>query len=747
MRRSKAIAATAIGALVLLSILSLRLLLRAGAFKTLRPHSDYTCKEMRDGFGVEDIALDTELGVAFISSLKDRRHAQRGVAGNGSIIAYSMGTPRFASVDLTPKNKYFDEQFHPQGFSFYRGEDGRKYLFVINRRTDTQTVELFEFNNMSLEHLDTFSDPELMTNPNNIVAVGPQQFYVSNYRVSTSTLGQQLEQILALPVSYVLYFDGTTFRKAAEGIRYANGVEASKDKKKIYISSTTGQSLEVYSRDEKTGDLKHESSVSLDTNPDNLYVDDDDNIWVGAIPKGLEFLKYRYERVDTCPSQVLRVAPDDLGSYEIEEVYLDTGEELSASTSAVPYKNRLLIGGVYEDYFLDCVMTPPPLASDPVVAKDRKPAAIDLPQDVENFFLSLAIHYADQDIETIMESVSDDFMLQGLDKNGFRQNLEQSYFFESIHEVEFSISRFEKRANLADLVGIVSTDFGVISPSMHLFPIHEGCMLRVENGEWKLFGDQQPRITGMFKEGLMIETVFDPQDMEMYRSLLPEILDMPDSPLVKMSIVHNRDVIDPLGPYKLGFIYILAEYEGLLGWHVLTMPEDAWVPVKHGNGWGYPKYVVDSIQFEKTSRGFFGAVIDGDDLLFSLDFTVDSSQASLVERMTSRKPLVLLRMALWDKESPVFTFSPYDEDAEASDKALLVTENQLAGVPADLYQEFGTVRISAGPNLPWKGMLPLGKPLKGKLQYFKGELNLERQMLKPASGREIGRTSIVDMID
>ncbi len=353
-KKSKNVSYIALGLFLVLVSWSAKLLVGAGTFKTLHPHSAYQCIKVKGGYGVEDITLDSELGVAFISSLKDRRRGQRGAVAHGAIVAYLIDKPEMPVVDLTPKTKYFEAQFHPQGFSFYHAKDGKKYLFVINRRTDIKTVELFEFNNMSLTHIETFRDSELMTNPNNLIAVGSRQFYVSNYRVSSSKLGQQLEQLLALPVSYLLYFDGLKFRKAATGLKYANGVEASRDGKIIYVASTTNQTIEVYSRDIKTGELQHMDSIFLNTHPDNLYVDDKDNIWVGALPKGIEFFKYRYEKVDICPSQVLKVTPDDQGSYVIKEVYLNMGNEISASTSVIPYKNRMLVGGVYEDYFIDC---------------------------------------------------------------------------------------------------------------------------------------------------------------------------------------------------------------------------------------------------------------------------------------------------------------------------------------------------------------------------------------------------------
>jgi hypothetical protein len=40
----------------------------------------------------------------------------------------------------------------------------------------------------------------------------------------------------------------------------------------------------------------------------------------------------------------------------VEEVYLDRGEEISASSVAAVRGNRLLIGAIFESKFLDCRM-------------------------------------------------------------------------------------------------------------------------------------------------------------------------------------------------------------------------------------------------------------------------------------------------------------------------------------------------------------------------------------------------------
>jgi hypothetical protein len=53
---------------------------------------------------------------------------------------------------------------------------------------------------------------------------------------------------------------------------------------------------------------------------------------------------------------VLRISRDPEDGYAVSEVYLDAGEQLSASSVAAVRGNRLLIGGIFDARFLDCRM-------------------------------------------------------------------------------------------------------------------------------------------------------------------------------------------------------------------------------------------------------------------------------------------------------------------------------------------------------------------------------------------------------
>mgnify|MGYP005837305081 CR=1 FL=1 len=55
------------------------------------------------------------------------------------------------------------------------------------------------------------------------------------------------------------------------------------------------------------------------------------------------------------PTQVLRLSETEPGRFNVEEVFLDTGERISGSSvAAACCGDRLLVGAVMDSKFLDC---------------------------------------------------------------------------------------------------------------------------------------------------------------------------------------------------------------------------------------------------------------------------------------------------------------------------------------------------------------------------------------------------------
>lgn len=344
-------------ALVLILLLvawGLRTLWLAGAFLTLEPHFEGSCVTVAGVAGPEDLTIHPERPVAYVSSY-DRAAVARGAPGGGALYAYGLDREPGPLVNLTPRA---DPDFRPHGLSLWRGEDGRERLFVIDHAGGKHAVSIYAVKGETLEWLSTVRHP-LMSSPNDVVAVGPDRFYATNDHRYRDGIGRTLEDWLRLPLANVVYWDGAQMVEAADGIAFANGINASADGGTVYVASVFRREVRAYDRDPETGSLDLRERIFLGSPPDNVEVDEEGALWIGAHPKLLQLRAHIAGEERYAPSQILRARHQD-GAWQIDEIYLDTGEAISAASVGAARNRRLLIGAIHGTRFLDCQLPHPP---------------------------------------------------------------------------------------------------------------------------------------------------------------------------------------------------------------------------------------------------------------------------------------------------------------------------------------------------------------------------------------------------
>ena len=312
-----------------------------GPARNLEPHFAGTCRSLGLGESAEDIQIDRERGFAYLS-LIDRLSLTAGEPAQGWIGRLDLGSEPYT---VEPALLDPPAHFRPHGISLFIDGDGRRTLAVINhpveRGTEPEHVELFTEERPGVfRHLRSFTDP-LIARPNDLVATGHEQYYVANDSPPNSG---ELTQLV--------YVNRDRARSVADDIASGGGINVSADLRTLYVAETGANAIRLMRRDPATGAVESLERIQLESAPDNIDVAADGSLWVGAHASLLGLVLHFIVGTDA-PSQVLRVSADD---GTIEEIYLNRGDEISASSVGVTYGNKLLIGSITDRQVLICEM-------------------------------------------------------------------------------------------------------------------------------------------------------------------------------------------------------------------------------------------------------------------------------------------------------------------------------------------------------------------------------------------------------
>lgn len=340
---------------VLVAVIALRTYHFAGEFKTIKPHYDGNCLRIDGLPGPEDITIDPKTGIAFISA-GDMRTYRAGLPSQGDIYSFDFKTKGAIPKKITVG---FDREFHPHGISFYRDPNsGKEYLYAVNHTVKNPQnghfIEIFEYINGILTHLETISNP-LMFSPNDVLAVGPRSFYISNdHGTPHGSKARLFENFVPLKRSYILYYDGQEMRLIEKDIAVVNGLALSADSTTLYAAATLGKAIHAYDRDIASGNIVPSFDINLGTMPDNIELDSAGNIYAATRPKMLTSQGHNKDINVRSPSQVLKITIKRKGDYTFEEIYLNDGKEISSATVAAPFKGGMLLGQAKANHILIC---------------------------------------------------------------------------------------------------------------------------------------------------------------------------------------------------------------------------------------------------------------------------------------------------------------------------------------------------------------------------------------------------------
>jgi len=323
----------------------------AGVFADLEPTLVEQCRRVEIAPGTEDITIDPDLNLAFISAA-DRRDWYNGTGAAGVNPANGIYTLSLDGADTVTRVSPAMENFLPHGIYLWRGANGEKRLFVVNHPpTGEELIEIFNVGEAgALTHLESISFAA-MHSPNDVLATGPRQFYATNDRGYEDGVMATLEAYMALPFSSAVYYDGEEGRIIQKGLTYANGINQSADGKTVYIAELLKRRIAVFDRDAATGALTRRGYLKTNTSPDNIEVARDGALWIAGHSKIFDFVAHAEDASAIAPSHVVRIDPATGGS---KDVFISTNGEINGSSVGAVWDDTLIVGAVFDGHVMVC---------------------------------------------------------------------------------------------------------------------------------------------------------------------------------------------------------------------------------------------------------------------------------------------------------------------------------------------------------------------------------------------------------
>ena len=331
-----------------------RVLESHGAFTPLKPGFAGTCLAVGGVVGSEDIVIDAKDKLAFVSAADRRARAKGKPSPRDGLYLYGYLEPGAKPVKLagTPAD------FHPRGISLYRAPDGSLTLMAINRRLDgTNSVDIFTVDVLggavSLKEVGSIGSERLIS-PNDLTAVDQDRFYVLNDHTSKTDFGRWLDDNLVLPRTNILYFDGISFKVAAEGLNFPEGAALSPDGRYLYVPESYARTLLTFERNIFSGQLRQVNALPIASDLDNADVAADGSIWIGSHPDAFAMAAYSKDASKPAPSEVFKVSVHNGVPQSATLVYANMGEEIGGSSVGAVSDGHLLIGSPFDNKILNC---------------------------------------------------------------------------------------------------------------------------------------------------------------------------------------------------------------------------------------------------------------------------------------------------------------------------------------------------------------------------------------------------------
>lgn len=257
------------------------------------------------------------------------------------------------SIDLTggtaeiPKELETTRPIWPAGIDLAI-VGGQKRLYVTSQPpTGDATIEIFEIRpgGDQLEHVMAICNRKFVKTPNDVVALGNGDVYVTNLGLPRNALLSALAALLPGDRGNVVKFDAQTgtWSVFARGIDLANGIAVDPQERCLFVNAFGGKKIEVF--DLATGERR--TSIKLRGFPDNLQWEVPGEILNVAVHASKMRLGLHFRlRTVLSPSRGFRVYVKDFlaGDSNAPRVaHLYDLQDFSGGSSALVFNDTLYV--------------------------------------------------------------------------------------------------------------------------------------------------------------------------------------------------------------------------------------------------------------------------------------------------------------------------------------------------------------------------------------------------------------------
>ncbi len=320
-------------------------LISTGFFRTIEPQFAGEIFKTLPIKGGEDLTISYSDSFALISSTNRAFYPPK-TEEFGGLLYVDLKSEAFQMIPLKFGSR---APFAPHGISMFKKKDGYQVM-AINHTAKGHSIEVFELHGKTLKHLKTLTDPA-MIQPNDLVMIDSTRFYFTNDHGYVKGLGKLAEEYLGLARSTVIYFDGKSYRTVAKQIAYANGINVDQTRNLLYVASARGFLVNVYTI-QQDGSLSFIEDIPCKTGVDNIELDQDGHLWIGAHPNLLRFQAYAKGNEKTAPSEIIKIDYREKGDYTVDKIYVSDGTDMSASSVAAPFGDLIMVGNVMDNKVL-----------------------------------------------------------------------------------------------------------------------------------------------------------------------------------------------------------------------------------------------------------------------------------------------------------------------------------------------------------------------------------------------------------